>query len=422
MDKDNMLKRSALSFLITGLFSFNLIFAQSAEIRTPKKCITGDLREQFYDLYPEVRKRASLNAMQKTDSLPDTLDFSYIIPVVVHVMYDDGGPELNVDLDLVKSQIEVLNEDYGRYGNGANTSPLGIDSRISFCLAQKDPDGQPTTGLNYVKYPPTANIDPFTVSEDTNMKKVVHWDPDRYLNIYVVRRISNNQLYGYSFLPDEVAGSIYDGVVMGYRFFGRQGGGVFGRTGTHETGHFLGLKHTWGDGNCSKDDEVEDTPLCSEAFYSPQPLCQAPVQCGSLRQIQNYMDYSDDACMNMFTKGQIERIRKMIYLYRPKLVSRQNTALTGCGAALDSIATAEELYIYPNPASNYFWIYSDYAEPEITELRIIDAAGRQIVKYEGVELGRGPYLVDLSGANQGLYQVVIKSATRYFRKPVVILD
>lgn len=406
---------------LLGLYS-GLSFAQVQSSAFPRKCISEDDRSVFYQLYPEVAARAAANEMRKVDSLPDTLDFAFVVPVVVHVMYDNGGPETNVNLALVESQIEVLNEDYGRYGNGANTHEDGMDSKITFCLAKIDPDGNPTTGLNYILYPPTANVDPFTISQDTNMKRVIQWDPNRYLNIYVVRKIANNQLYGYSFLPNEVAGSIYDGVVMGYRFFGRQGGGTFGRTGTHETGHFLGLMHTWGDGDCSKDDDVKDTPLCNGAYYSPQPACDAPVQCGNLRQIQNYMDYSDDACMNMFTKGQIERMRKMIYLYRPQLVSSQNAKLTGCGTQLDSFPTKETITIYPNPASNQFWIYSDYQEQELTQIRIIDPAGRIIGDYVDVEMNKGPFVVDMSGANQGIYQVVVQSATRYFRKNVVVLD
>lgn len=412
-------------FAVIALFLMGFIgqlFAQGQTIGTPKKCITAEGRDLFYQLHPEIAERAALNEMRKVDSLPDTLDQAFVIPVVVHVMYDNGGPETQIDLNLVQSQIDVLNEDYGRYGNGANTHDDGMDAKITFCLAKKDPNGEPTTGLNFVYYPPTVDVDPFTVTEDTLMKRVVQWDPNRYLNIWVVRRIANNGLYGYSFLPNEVAGTIYDGVVIGYRFFGRQGGGVYGRTGTHETGHFLGLKHTWGDGDCSKDDEVKDTPLCSGAYYSPQPACDQPVQCGSVRQIQNYMDYSDDACMNMFTRGQIERMRKMIYLYRPQLVSAQNAALTGCGNALDSLPTQETLTIYPNPAGNYFWIYADYAEEELTDIRIVDAAGRIVADYKEVYLGRGPYWVDLSTSNQGLYQVIVRSKTRYFRKNLVVLD
>lgn len=395
---------------------------QAQEVDTHKKCLTLELREQYTRIYPEILENKARNQALKTDSIPDSLDFTYVIPVVFHVMYETGGPELAIGLPEVEEQIAIMNEDFGRYGDGFNTHPDGIDSKIRFCLAKIDPEGNPTDGLDYVYYPPTANINPFNISEDTLMKRTQQWDPYRYLNIYIVRMIYNNQLYGYAFYPDEVAGTIYDGVVIGYRFIGNQPGGVYGRTATHESGHYLNLLHTWGDGDCSVDDEVEDTPLCSQALYTSPPNCPAPTQCGGLRQVENYMDYSRDACMNMFSKGQVERMRNAIYLYRWELVSKENLKLTGCGEYLDTVPATEAFYIYPNPAFERVMVYSDFTNEEFTELRLVSPDGKVLFRQENPDFAKGPIPINLEGQQKGLYHVVIQSPSRYLRKTVAVLN
>ncbi len=149
--------------------------------------------------------------------------FTYVIPVVVHVMHS-FGPERNVTPEQIQSQIDVLNEGFGRYGEGANSSPMGGDVKIKFCLAKVDPYGNPSLGYDYTVTAYADSLDPFT--EDTLMKKINQWDPNRYLNIWTVGYIpfGGRSLAGYTYIPEQVAGTAYDGIVIDYKYFGRDAG------------------------------------------------------------------------------------------------------------------------------------------------------------------------------------------------------
>ena len=157
----------------------------------------------------------------------------FIIPVVIHVIHD-GGPE-NLSDELLKSQIAVLNEDFGNYGI-YNNDPRGKDSRIRFCLAKRDPDGMPTTGIVRIQSP----LCDLKTDVEMETKNLSRWDQHRYLNIWVVRSIDgSSNIQGYAYMPRNSGGPIFqgDGIVMTYRFFGRSGNFDIrynhGRTCTH---------------------------------------------------------------------------------------------------------------------------------------------------------------------------------------------
>lgn len=271
------------------------------------------------------------------------------IPVVVHVMHlpsESYGQASNITDEQVRSQIEVLNEDFNRiFGSrGYNANPVGADTEIEFCLATKDPTGMPTNGIVRVPYAGSNN---FQLSNDRVMKDLSRWPVNRYLNMWVVKSIQSGIL-GYAYLPETMSGdpdrSFIDGLVMGAFYFGsrdKQPLGQsfylsntfgYGRTATHEVGHFLNLNHTWGDGGCEIDDGVDDTPLCSGQYFGCPPSPARPIQCGFDRMVENYMDYSDDACFNIFTQGQKTRMRAAMqfYPFRASLVTNANAIATGC--------------------------------------------------------------------------------------------
>ncbi len=234
-----------------------------------------------------------------------------VIPVVVHVVYN--SPDQNISQAQIQSQIQVLNEDFRFQNPDRDQVPhqwasLAADTRISFQLANRDPQGQTTTGITRTR----TNTEAFMVQNNfvkfSSMGGVDAWPTDQYLNIWVCNLAMG--VLGYSQFPG--GPSATDGVVIGYRFFGNVGNvkAPFngGRTCTHEVGHWLNLRHIWGDGPCSVDDLVADTPPAdrpSQGCPTFRSACNGPIM------TSNYMDYTDDACMNMFTFGQAERMQAL---------------------------------------------------------------------------------------------------------------
>lgn len=221
------------------------------------------------------------------------------IPVVVHIIYRTAAQNLNVS--RVTDQIQVLNDDYRRQNSdAANTiaqfQSVAGDAGIEFCLANRDPQNNPTDGITRTQTT-TTNIG----LTNQYYVEAPAWDRNKYLNIWVCEL--GNQLLGFAQFPG-TAPANRDGVVIHYRYFGTAGATSpynLGRTATHEVGHWLGLRHIWGDGDCSQDDGVGDTPLAAAANYN----CNlSKTSCGSTDMVQNYMDYTNDACMNIFTQGQ----------------------------------------------------------------------------------------------------------------------
>lgn len=242
----------------------------------------------------------------------------YEIPVVVHVLYKTNAQ--NISTAQIQSQIDVLNEDYNKLSSWNNTISdfIGIvgDAKITFKLATKDPQGNPTTGITRKQ----TSKDGFDYTDNeakkTSKGGVDPWDPTNYLNLWCVNDVTfqgiKNAVLGYAQFPGLAAAT--DGVVIRYEVFGRIGNLITGydegRTATHEVGHWLGLKHLWGldaqDGcNPNDDDDISDTPL-QAASSGGCPLTQ--VSCGSKDNVQNFMDYSDDACMTMFTLEQVDKM------------------------------------------------------------------------------------------------------------------
>ncbi len=248
----------------------------------------------------------------------------YVIPVIVHVVHNGEavGAGSNISQAQINSQIDVLNEDFGRYGNGSNTHPDGVDTQISFCAALVDESGNTLAepGIDRVDRNTAGfNAPPYNTGYiDGTIKPATSWDPNRYMNVWVMEL--NGGLLGYAQFPDAsgLAGmpgtggaANTDGVVMGYQYYGRAPQNPFpsaynlGRTATHEVGHWLGLRHIWGDGACGVDDFCADTPE-SDASNGGCPT--GHVSCGTVDMIENYMDYTNDACMNIFTDDQRARM------------------------------------------------------------------------------------------------------------------
>lgn len=295
---------------------------------------------------------------------------TYRIPVVVHVVHNGEplGTGANLSYEQVVSQIEVLNEDFRRLegSNGFNDDPVGADSEIEFFLAGYDPDNNLMAEPGVDRVNGGRDVWPKGIIQnpiENQLKPTTIWDTEKYLNIWTVNfgGFVGRNLLGYAQFPDmsgldgladDEGSAETDGVVVGYKYFGSSGKGDFpelfapfdlGRTTTHEVGHWLGLRHIWGDGDCSVDDFVEDTPLSGESVNGCPDV--EVVTCAIPAMFQNYMDYTDDACMNIFTHGQKERMLAVLE-NSPRRVELLTAVLS------TDTHDLVEFEIFPNPTQN----------------------------------------------------------------------
>ncbi|GJM62853.1 zinc metalloprotease [Persicobacter diffluens] len=230
------------------------------------------------------------------------------IPVVVHVIYRTNAE--NISDAQVQSQIDVLNEDFNLQNSDASLIPSvfsGVAANV---------------GLNFKldaitrTYSSKRSWRPNDDMKKASKGGVDPWDPSQYLNMWVVNSIKSGRstILGYAQFPGGPAAT--DGVVIGYNFFGRVGTLSapydLGRTTTHEVGHWLNLRHIWGDGGCGVDDFVADTPISDGPNYGCPSF--PTVRCSSTDMTMNYMDYVNDGCMYMFSNGQKDR---MLSLFAP---------------------------------------------------------------------------------------------------------
>ena len=299
------------TFLFLSIFATS-IYA-SAQQRT---CHTMDNLDRLIQANPRANEQ-----MQKIETHTHKFEQQFnnkavsgvvTIPVVVHVVYN--GSSQNISDAQVASQIQVLNEDFRRLNTDKSNTPstfssIASDIEVEFCLASVDPNGNVSSGITRTStsYSSFSGNDGVK-SSSTGGKNA--WATDQYLNLWVCN-MSGSTL-GYAQFPGSGSAAT-DGVVISYKYFGRNGSAQApfnkGRTATHEVGHWLNLRHIWGDGGCSYDDYVTDTPLAGNEHYGCPSWPQAT--CSSNDMFMNYMDYVDDACMNLFSAGQKSRMRAL---------------------------------------------------------------------------------------------------------------
>lgn len=262
--------------------------------------------------------------LQKKANSNQRTQATYTIPVVVHIIHNGQplGTGSHITDAQVLSQIKVLNNDFQRLNSDASQTPSTFQSvagsmSIEFVLAKQNPLGEPTSGIVRVN----GGKSSWNLYEDYEIKSKSYWPAEQYLNIWV----TNFPAYlGYAQFPvsnlsgitDSPNDRLTDGVIVHYRAFGSIDDGAFdlesrynkGRTLTHEMGHYFGLRHIWGDGaSCGATDYVSDTP--SQIGSTSGCPTHPAVECSSQpKMFQNYLDYSNDQCMNIFTVGQISRM------------------------------------------------------------------------------------------------------------------
>jgi hypothetical protein len=258
------------------------------------------------------------------------------IPVVFHVIHN-GGTE-NITQAQIMDQLRVLNEDFRKIAgtNGAaSTNGLAVDMEFEFRLAQLDPNGNRHDGINRIQSTLTENA-------RNNVKSLISWPSDRYLNVWIVKSIQNTgqegTVLGYAQFPYSMNSTpSTDGIVLRADYTGTiitGNSNNAGRTLTHEAGHWIGLYHTFQDGcvgatpsTCaSQGDWVCDTPPVENATNG---CLTSRTSCGGQAMIENYMDYMDGKCANTYTGGQKSRAMAQMSIYRSKVYSDANLVAAG---------------------------------------------------------------------------------------------
>ncbi len=273
------------------------------------------------------------------------------IPVVFHIVHngDAVGSNENIADAYIQAQLQQLNADYRKLNSDAGSVPsifqsVAADVEIEFCLATVDPSGNATTGIERIlnsnaswTYGTNDSADP-----DISLKPSTIWNSSQYLNIWTVN-FSDGTL-GYAQFPGGTANT--DGVVLLYSSVGslttpNAAGGVYGygRTATHEVGHWMNLRHIWGDANCGSD-LVSDTPLHNASNYGCPTYPHLSTCSGSPTEMtMNYMDYTDDRCMYMFTLGQKARMQAL-FTSGGARVSLASSSKCGSQISMNSTSTS----------------------------------------------------------------------------------
>ncbi|ADB40203.1 M43 family zinc metalloprotease [Spirosoma linguale] len=350
------------------LLSLSLLVLLTSGVRaqTAQQCATMEMDSLLRARHPELGtlndferalQRKMVEIKKQMASGRVGLATVITIPVVIHVVHNGEavGSGRNISRAQVQAQLTTLNEDFRRKAGtrGFNDNPLGADIEIEFCPAIVNPQGQSMAEPGIDRY--NGNRANWNRNDiEGILKPSSYWNPDKYYNIWVVDLndavAGGGQLLGYAQFPSQSnlpgipseGPASTDGVVIDYRSFGNVEKGTFptmrdtynlGRTLSHETGHWFGLRHIWGDANCGDDFCADTPPQASESRGCPV----GRVSCGSTNMVQNYMDYSNDACMNIFTLNQKDRIRAVMAL-SPRRVSLLSSNVCGTLVAVRPVS------------------------------------------------------------------------------------
>jgi hypothetical protein len=392
-----------------------------------RACLTQAYAEQQQALHPSYgASRAAVEAFIK-QQVAQAITFKTAakeilrIPVVVHIIYNNSSQ--NITDAQVVSQIAALNRDFRRQNADTVNTPdrfkaFGADVEIEFVLATADPKGRHTTGIIRKQ----TNVNDWGMDDKIKFSAQGGndaWDSKSYLNIWVG---SLRNLLGYASEPGGPADK--DGIVINTSAFGTINVGApydRGRTVVHEVGHWLGLKHIWGETYCG-DDGVSDTP--TQGNYTTGCPTAIRTSCGNNAtgdMYMNYMDFVNDACMNLFTHGQKQRMRTLFNEGGPRYALLSSKGLNEPwleeAPVEEEPVTFKEPRIFPNPAAGEVTI--DLGGQEQWTGKVI-----KVISVSGVEVHRqvltgGTQKINLSHLRPGIYLVWIRDGKTEIRQKLV---
>ncbi|MEX2591909.1 MAG: choice-of-anchor J domain-containing protein [Anditalea sp.] len=415
-DRIRLILSFFFAFLGNALFAQNFSGPPIEQDNSDEKCAANYIEEKqigklgvfgtrdYFEFWVEDKKE---DLRKQPYNFKTEANGNRKIPVVIHVIHNGTpiGEGANIPFSQIQAQIDILNEDYRKLNPDAANIPeefesVAADANIEFVLAKQDPSGLPTNGINRI----FGSKEIYTPDDAVLIGQLALWPPEDYLNIWVITLKS--PFLGYSSFPvSELPGLDFpantretDGVTIDYRVFGEGGNALstsLGRTTTHEVGHFLGLRHIWGDGGCEVDDYVEDTPNQSQSNNTC--LATPRITCDSRDMIENFMDYTPDQCMGLFTLGQVERIDVVLNF------SPRRTTLVNGRATLEPALSPNDLALKAIVDPQNFVCATDITPSvsivnvgnnEVTSTRIQITLNGQVFENENFSLNLEPGATD----------------------------
>ena len=394
-----------------------------------QRCVTPEYEKQN-SFASSVQTAAPTTESAGRDTIANEV---IVVPVVFHILYNSNVQ--NVSDQQVLSQLAALNNDYRRLNADTINTPaafrgVAADTRIAFCLAKVDPNGYQTSGIihKYTKSDLFLSDDEMKFSSSGGDDA---WDSKRYLNIWVCNLFGRT--LGYAVMPGGPAEK--DGVVIQYTSFGTIGTAATpfnkGRTVTHEVGHWLGLRHLWGDAECG-DDGIADTPP-QEASNSGCPSFPHLSSCSinfNGDMFMNYMDFTNDDCMNMFTQGQKNEMRGQFAVGNARnsflntFVCDSSLAQNGPLPTDSTSGNDITISVYPNPFISQITVSSNN-EVDLTgkTIKLYDVTGKLFVvqtlksQKTSINVGNlppGMYFLKMDGGNTSKVFKLIKQSNSSF--------
>ncbi len=449
--------------IFTTLSLSALIFcsslAQNSSAQHPiRKCGSAKVNPSYEEYFQQmVQKHQQFANGRKTSIV-------YTIPIVFHIIHSGVAVNTasattgrNLNAAQVNSQITVLNADYRKtntdfstYVTQSGLSSIAADIEINFCAAKVDPTGAVMVEPGIDRISTVAkgwNALPYATNYiESTVKPGSVWDATKYFNVWVLEfGGSDLGTLGYAQFPTIPTGTSpitdmvgqggsasTDGVVIDYHYIGTTGTALNsasvpynkGRTLTHESGHWLGLWHIWGDdSNCSGSDYVTDTPNQETENYDCPTTAGAVVTdaCTAASpgvNYQNYMDYSDDKCMVMFTAGQKARMQAVMAncVRRLSLATSTVCTVTGINETVANI----EMSIYPNPTNGELFVDVTTVDVQDFTISVVNTLGQTVKEVKQIQSNGGKIKIDLSDKNAGVYFVTLKSKSSSLVKRIVL--
>ena len=400
----------------------------------------------------------------------------YRIPVVFHVVHNNENE--NLPDEVIENQLQVMNDAFRRTNADAVDTRAEFldvvgDSNVEFFLAESDPNGEATNGIVRTSTDIThfGGILPYNASQTPeitawvtdslflNMFRITQseqggsdaWDTERYLNIWVgdlrilEPEINNFEeivylglatppLDHYNWSPDITApfSTFSQGVLMHYVTIGANNPNSYpvpyqvfnnsassGKVLVHEVGHYLGLRHIWGDGNCSLDDFIDDTPLCSapgqwDCNFNSNNCVDEIGGVDLPNMVENYMDYTSGTCQNAFTFGQIDIMTEVLTTYRPEL------AEVIVSVPQDTPVPAYAFEAYPNPVTASLNINVRLVQSAQLQVELLDPLGRAVATSQHqLSSGENTLTLDLRDVKQGMYFLRLTGANGSQTKQII---